>query len=254
MESLQKDFLPPDLWPLLQSAGFAGSIAVQARQSVRETAWLLELADQYPFVRGVIGWVDLCSPQLQRQLEQFASHPRFCGVRHVVHDEPDDLFMLREDFARGIELLAEFNLAYDLLLFPTHLRPACDLVARFPRQRFVLDHIAKPRIKDGVMEPWATDIRRLAAFPNVSCKVSGMVTEAQWHAWRSADFLPYLDIVFETFGADRVMIGSDWPVCTLSAPYGQVISVVTEYIRRLSIHEQEMVLGKNVSQFYCIHG
>lgn len=254
MESLQKDFLPPDLWPLLQSAGFAGSIAVQARQSVRETAWLLELADQYPFVRGVIGWVDLCSPQLQRQLEQFASHPRFCGVRHVVHDEPDDLFMLREDFACGIELLAEFNLAYDLLLFPTHLRPACDLVARFPRQRFVLDHIAKPRIKDGVMEPWATDIRRLAAFPNVSCKVSGMVTEAQWHAWRSADFLPYLDIVFETFGADRVMIGSDWPVCTLSAPYGQVISVVTEYIRRLSIHEQEMVLGKNVSQFYCIHG
>ena len=253
MEALHRDFLPSDLQPLLQSIGFGGSIAVQARQSVLETAWLLELADQYPFIRGVVGWVDLCNPQLRQQLEQFAPHRRFCGVRHVIHDEPDDQFMLREDFGHGIGLLAEFNLAYDLLLFPRHLRPACDLVARYPRQRFVLDHVAKPRIKDGVMEPWARDIRRLAAFPNISCKASGMVTEAQWHAWKPADFSPYLDIVFEAFGTDRVMIGSDWPVCTLSAPYEQVMSVVTDYIRRLTIDEQEKVLGKNASEYYRVH-
>lgn len=253
MESLRRDFLPADLLPLLQSIGFDGSIAVQARQSVQETAWLLELADQYAFIRGVVGWLDLCGPALKQQLERFAEHGKFCGVRHVIHDEPDDLFMLREDFSRGIGLLAEFNLAYDLLLFPRHLRPAADLVARHPRQRFVLDHIAKPHIKDGVMEPWIVDIRRLAYFSNVACKISGMVTEADWHNWKPDDFTPYLDVVFEAFGADRVMIGSDWPVCTVSAPFHRVMSVAMDYVRRLSDHEQKRVLGQNALTFYRIY-
>jgi L-fuconolactonase len=252
MELLRRDFLPDDLLPLLQSIGLDGSIAVQARQSVEETAWLLELADQNAFIRGVVGWVNLSGPKLEQQLQCFAVHKKFCGVRHVIHDEPDDLFMLREDFRRGIGLLAEFNLAYDLLLFPRHLRLAADLAARFPRQRFVLDHIAKPHIKDGVMEPWGEDIRRLAGFPNVACKVSGMVTEADWRGWKPVDFAPYLEAVFEAFGADRVMIGSDWPVCTVSAPYKRVMSIVMDYVRRLSVHEQKMVLGQNAIAFYRI--
>ncbi|MBZ5495659.1 MAG: amidohydrolase family protein [Acidobacteriia bacterium] len=253
MELLRRDFLPADFLPLLQSIGFDGSIAVQARQSVQETAWLLELADQYAFIRGVVGWLDLCGPELKQQLERFAEHGKFCGVRHVIHDEPDDLFMLREDFSRGIGLLAEFNLAYDLLLFPRHLRPAADLVARHSRQRFVLDHIAKPHVKDGVMEPWVEDIRRLAHFSNVACKISGMVTEADWHNWKPDDFTPYLDVVFEAFGADRIMIGSDWPVCTVSAPFHRVMSMAMDYVRRLSDHEQKRVLGKNALTFYRIY-
>ncbi len=252
MELLRSDFLPADLLPPLQSIGFDGSIAVQARQSIEETIWLLALADQHAFIRGVVGWVDLCDPQLKQQLERFAVHDKFCGVRHVLHDEPDDRFMLREDFRGGIGFLAEFNLAYDLLLFPRHLRPAADLVARFPRQRFVLDHIAKPPIKDGVMEPWGRDIRQLAGFPNVSCKISGMVTEADWHGWKAGDFTPYLDVVFEAFGANRVMIGSDWPVCTVSAPYDRVMSITMDYTGQLSDHEQKMVLGQNASAFYGI--
>ena len=250
MDVLKKDHLPPDLLPLLQSAGFGGTLAVQARQVLEETRWLLNLSDQFPFIKGVVGWVDLRSPQLRQQLEQLAAHPKLRGVRHVVHDEPDDQFMLREDFVRGIGLLAEFGLTYDLLLFPKHLPTACELVRQFPGQRFVLDHIAKPRIKDGIVEPWAADLRKLAAFPNVWAKVSGMVTEANWRAWKPSDFAPYLDVVFEAFGTQRIMIGSDWPVCTVAATYGQVMSIVTDYIGRFSLDEQKMVLGENAHSFY----
>ena len=252
METLKRDHLPPDLLPLLQSAGFDGTIAVQARQVLEETRWLLELADQYSFIKGVVGWVDLRSPQLHQQLEPFAAHPKLRGVRHVVHDEPDDQFMLREDFVRGIGLLSEFGLTYDLLLFPKHLPVACELVKRFPHQRFVLDHIAKPLIKDGILEPWATDLRKLAAFPNVFCKVSGMVTEANWQAWEPADFTPYLAVVLDVFGAERVMIGSDWPVCTVAATYEQVISIVADYIRQFSPDQQKRILGENARRFYGI--
>jgi L-fuconolactonase len=252
MDILKKDHLPPDLSPLLQSAGFDGTIAVQARQVLEETRWLLELADQYPFIKGVVGWVDLRSPQLRQQLEPLAAHPKLRGVRHVVHDEPDDQFMLREDFVRGIGLLAEFGLTYDLLLFPKHLPVACELAKQFSGQRFVLDHIAKPLIKDGILEPWATDLRKLAAFPNVFCKVSGMVTEANWRVWQPSDFAPYLDVVFGAFGVKRIMIGSDWPVCTVSADYGQVMSIVMDYIHQFSFDEQKMVLGENARSFYEI--
>jgi L-fuconolactonase len=250
MEILKKDHLPDDLLPLLRAVGFDGTVAVQARQTLEETRWLLELADQYPFIKGVVGWVDLRSPRLREQLERFSPHPKLRGVRHVVHDEPDDRFMLREDFVRGIGMLADFGLTYDLLLFAKHLPVACELVGMFPEQPFVLDHISKPPIKDGILEPWATDLRRLAAFPNVTCKASGMVTEADWHAWKPEDFAPYLDVVFEAFGTQRVMIGSDWPVCTVAGTYPQVMQVTLDYVAQLSETEQADVLGNNANRSY----
>jgi L-fuconolactonase len=167
-----------------------------------------------------------------------------------VQDEPDERFMLGENFCRGIGVLAEFELVYDLLIFPKHLAVACDLVARFPEQSFVLDHIAKPFIRRGALEPWDTGIRRLAAFPSVCCKVSGMVTEADWDEWRTADFVPYLDIVFEAFSPERIMFGSDWPVCTVAASYGSVVGIVSEYVSRLSEHEQASVWGGTAARVY----
>ena len=223
---------------------------MQARQTLEETQWLLELADRYPFIKGVVGWVDLRAPELPEQLERFCAHPRLRGVRHVVQDEPDDEFMLREDFVRGIGTLADFGLTYDILIFPRHLPVACELVERFPDQSFVLDHIAKPLIREGKVAPWDAGIRRLAPYPNVWCKVSGMVTEADWHRWQPTDFRPYLDVVFEAFGPRRIMVGSDWPVCTLAGSYADVIALVSDYIQQLSVAEQADVWGQTATRFY----
>ena len=250
VEILKKDHLPADLAPLLESADIGGTVAVQARQTLAETEWLLQLADNYSLIKGIVGWVDLRSPELQGQLERFCAHPRFRGVRHVVQDEPDDRFMLREDFIRGLGMLAEFDLTYDILIFPRHLPVACELVARFPDQRFVLDHIAKPLIKDGEVTPWDADMRRLTAFPSVFCKVSGMVTEADWHQWQPADFRPYLDVVFAAFGSRRIMFGSDWPVCTLAGTYADVVEIVSDYVQQLSEEEQADVWGETARRFY----
>jgi L-fuconolactonase len=250
MDVLRRDYLPAEFRRLMQSAGFEGSVAVQARQVPEETAWLLELADAHSFIKGVVGWVDLCSADLRSQLERYASHRALRGVRHVVHDEPDDLFMLREDFMAGIGQLAGFDLVYELLLFPRHLPTARRLVECFPDQRFVLDHIGKPPIRKKLPEPWATDIRTLAGLPNVFCKVSGMVTEADWEAWKVEGLTPYLDVVFEAFGTPRLMVGSDWPVCTVAAPYSRVMAVVTDYLGRFSQAEQEMVLEGNARRIY----
>jgi L-fuconolactonase len=250
MESLQRDYLPPDLAPLLKAAAIDGTIAVQARQTLEESYWLLELADQYPFNHGVVGWVDLRSPRVEEDLEKLSRHRKFRGVRHIVHDEPDDRFMLREDFLRGLGRLAGFGLTYDLLLFPRHLPVACEVVKRFPEQTFVLDHISKPLIKAHRLEPWATDIRRLASFPNVACKISGMVTEADWKHWQARDFPPYLDVVLECFGTKRLMVGSDWPVCTLAASYGQVMQIAGDFIGKLSKDEQAAVWGENAKRIY----
>ena len=252
METLQKDYLPPDLAPLLRSAEIDGTVAVQARQCLEESQWLLELADQHPFIKGVVGWVDLCCLRVDEQLSQFARHRKFRGVRHIVHDEPDDQFILREDFIRGIGCLAKYKLTYDLLLLPRHLSVACELVKRFPEQRFVVDHLSKPLIKTHELSPWEADIRRLAAFPNVSCKISGMVTEADWQHWKPADFTPYLDIVLECFGPRRLMVGSDWPVCTLAASYSQVMNIPAEFVKQLSADEQAAVWGGSAEHFYGI--
>lgn len=250
MASLRRDFLPRDLKPLLAAEGFEGSIAVQARQTLEETRWLLELADENDFIKGVVGWVDLSSPELAAQLERFSKGSRLVGVRHVLHDEADDQFMLRPEFRRGIARLANYGLTYDLLLFPKHLPVAVKLVREFPRQKFVLDHIAKPRIVAGVIDPWDRDLRELAKYENVWCKVSGMVTEASWKEWNEADFRPYLNVVFEAFGAGRIMVGSDWPVCTVSASYAQTMSIVKDYIENFGPEEQDAVLGRNCAKFY----
>jgi L-fuconolactonase len=250
MEVLGQDRLPEDLVPLLDSAGVDGTVAVQARQTLVETEWLLDLAEQHPFIQGVVGWVDLCGDGLREQLERFSSYPKFRGIRHVVQDEPDEAFMLREDFSQGLGLLAEFGVAYDILIFPRHLAVACDVVERFPKQRFVLDHIAKPLIKEAVVEPWASEIQRLATFPNVSCKVSGLVTEADWGRWRPSDFWPYLDVVLEAFGPNRIMFGSDWPVCNLAATYADVVGIISSYVESLSLDEQTDIWGRTAERFY----
>lgn len=247
---LQVDYLPPDLAPLMAETGIHGTVAVQARQVVDETDYLLALADEYDFIRGVVGWVDMRADDVAAQLERYAAHPRMSGVRHIVHDEADDRLMLGGNFLSGLAQLEAYGLTYDLLLYPRHLPIAIDVVKQFPNQRFVLDHIAKPFIKDGIVEPWASEIRKLAAFENVWCKVSGMVTEATWGAWTQEDYRPYLDVVFECFGVGRLMFGSDWPVCTLSGSYSEVEGIMANYIATLSSDEQAAIMGKNASCFY----
>ena len=252
MAVLRRDFLPSDLQPLLEAEGFNGSIAVQARQCLEETRWLLELANQNDVVKGVVGWVDLCAPDLTGQLDQFASNSKLVGVRHVVQDEPDDEFMLRPDFRRGIARLAEYSLAYDILVYPRQLPAAIKFVREFPNQRFVLDHIAKPLIGQGRIAPWDRDIRELAKSENVCCKLSGMVTEANWHDWKFANFRPYLDCVLDAFSPSRLMIGSDWPVCTVSAPYSRTMALVRDFIAELTSTEQEAILGGKCAAFYRV--
>ena len=250
MDELKCDRLPADLAPLLQSAHLDGSVAVQARSTLEETEWLLQLADQNPFIKGVVGWVDVCSPDVRAQLERVSVRKKLRGVRHIVQSEPDDQFMLRQDFRRGIGLLAEFGLAYDILVFPRHLPAAYELVAAFPNQVFVLDHIAKPFVKEHVLSPWDAHIRRLALLPNVYCKVSGLLTEADWKNWRPTDFFPYLDVVLQAFGPQRSMFGSDWPVCTLAGSYAEVTSLVEEYARNLSESELAQVWGETAARAY----
>ncbi len=246
---LHRDWLPGDLAPLLAAAGVDGCIAVQARQTVEESRWLLTLADHAPIVKGVVGWVDLRSPEVDAQLAELAAHPRFVGVRHVVQDEADD-FMLGADFLRGIAALHAHGMTYDILIQPRQLPSAIALAQRFPEQPFVLDHLAKPPIKAGTLSPWREQIRELAKAPNVLCKLSGMVTEADQKAWQPADFRPYLDVVFEAFGEDRLMYGSDWPVCLLAAEYAQVFALVRDWLAPLSAAAQDKILGGNAARFY----
>lgn len=249
---LRRDYLPEDLQPLLTASGFDGSIAVQARQSLEETEWLLSLAERHDFIKGVVGWVDLRSPDLENQLAHFGRHPKLVGVRHVIHDEPDDDFMLRADFRRGLARLADYGLAYDLLIFAKHLPAAFQLVQEFPAQRFVLDHIAKPDIRGRAMSPWDQGIRKLAQLPNVSCKLSGLVTEAEWQRWQPSDYAAYLDLICAAFGTGRLMIGSDWPVCTLSSPYGATLGIVAHYIERFPPVVRQRILGGNCARAYGI--
>ncbi|TVQ26830.1 MAG: amidohydrolase [Spirochaetaceae bacterium] len=251
-DSIRKPFLPDDLAPLLDSIGFDGSVAVQARRTIEETEWLLELAAVYPRIYGVVGWLDLCSPSVGEQIDHYAANPAFVGVRHSVHDDPDTNFVRRADFQNGVSLLEPAGLTYDLILFPRHLRTAMDLVDSFPNQRFVIDHFARPPIATGVVEPWARDLRDIARRDNVWCKLSGMVTEADIHAWKADDFTPYLEVVLEAFGPNRLMIGSDWPVCTLAGAYRPVMELVTDYAKRLSPDEQAAILGGTAVEFYGI--
>ena len=249
---LHRSWLPADLATLQSPLGFAGSVAVQARQSVAESDWLLGLADADSRVKAVVGWVDLRSADVAHDLERLARHPKFAGVRHVVQEEPDDSFMVRPEFVRGIAQLAALGLTYDILIFPKQLAAAIELVAKFPEQPFVLDHIAKPQIKAGKLSPWREQITALAASGNVMCKVSGLVTEADHGAWKAQDFRPYLDVVFEAFGVERIMWGSDWPVCLFAASYEQTLRLVEDYTDGFSDEEKAAVFGGNCARFYGI--
>lgn len=250
MERLARDHLPADLAAVAAPAGIRGSVAVQARQTVAESDWLLGLAAADPFIRGVVGWVDLRSERVDDDLARLAAHERFVGVRHVVQDEPDPRFLLGEAFVRGVGRLARHGLTYDLLLYPQQLPAAVELATRLPEQPFVLDHLAKPRIRTGEIDSWRRDIRALARHPHVCCKVSGLVTEAAWRGWKPAEFTPYLDTVLEAFGPSRLMFGSDWPVCLLAAEYADVVAIPREHFARLSPAEREAIWGGTATRFY----
>lgn len=248
--ALHRDWLPDDLAREQAPLGLHGSIAVQARQSLAESEWLLSLADRDERIRGVVGWVDLRADTVEDDLAALSAHPKFVSVRHVVQDEPDDRFLLGEHFLRGLGKLRRFGLTYDLLLYPRQLPAAIELVRQFPQQAFVLDHLAKPEIRTGGMEPWSEQIRELAKHENVFCKVSGMVTEADHRCWKRSDLRPYLDVTFEAFGVDRLMWGSDWPVCLLAAGYEEVFALVEEYTRSFTQAERNALFGGNARRFY----
>jgi L-fuconolactonase len=250
MKVLRRDYLPAGLWPELQRNSFHGSIAVQARQTLTETQWLLELADQNPFIKGVVGWIDLCAADAEQQILKFVKNPRFVGVRHIIQDEPDEAFMLRAEFINGLRCLQKYDLTYDLLIFPKHLTNAIKLVDQFPGMRFVIDHLAKPLIKKQIISSWREGLIEIAHYPNTWCKISGMVTEADWQNWKYEDFVPYLDTVLESFGPDRVLIGSDWPVCTLAGNYHKVIAIVLRFIEKYSSGQQAAILGQNAKNVY----
>ena len=249
---LHRDWLPEDLEGEQAKVEMRGSVAVQARQTIEESRWLMELAERHPQIRAVVGWVDLCADDVEGQLATFAPHQKFAGVRHVVQDEPDEQFMLREAFLRGIAKLRQFALTYDILIYPKQLPAAIELAARFPEQPFVLDHIAKPHIRDGTLSPWREQVHELAQARNVFCKVSGMITEASHHEWKPDDFRPYLDEVFEAFPVDRLMWGSDWPVCLLAGSYEQVFQLVDTYTAHLASPQREALFGGTAARFYGI--
>ena len=247
---LRRDFLPSDLEPILRSSGVTGVVSVQARQKLEETHWLLELAAQQDFIKGVVGWVPLIAKELPKILEGLAANPRLKGVRHVLHDEPDGDYMLRDDFNCGITLLRRFNLVYDILIFERHLPQTIEFVDRHPHQIFVVDHVAKPRIAAGILEPWRKNIRELAARPNVYCKLSGAVTEADHQSWRDSDLQPYLDVTLECFRPQRMMFGSDWPVCLLASQYARWVETVEKMIGKLSNDERNAIWSGTAVKVY----
>jgi len=251
MKVIRKDFLPADLQKIMKVNKMEGAVSVQASQTLLETKRLLKYAEENEFIKGVVGWVDLCGKDVEDQLRKFISYEKFVGVRHIVQGEPDIRFLLRPYFMRGIDLLKKYNLTYDILIYPKHLPVAMEFASQFPDQSFVLDHMAKPFIKTSTLEPWRSEIEKLARLPNVYCKVSGMVTEANWSGWQKKDFQPYLEIVYKSFGEDRIMFGSDWPVCLVAASYDQVVDIVTSYFKaKLSDQAMNKLMGLNCINFY----
>jgi L-fuconolactonase len=249
MCTIRRDFLPEHLRSELAATHIDGVVSVQARQSLAETQWLLEYASQYDFIKGVVGWVELVSPKVGAQLERCAANGKFKSVRHVVQGEPDD-FILRDDFNRGICELKRFGLAYDILIFERHLPQTIKFVDKHQNQLFVLDHIAKPRIKENVLEPWRKNIRELARRKNVFCKVSGMATEADYQKWTEDQLRPYFDTVLESFGPNRLMFGSDWPVCVLACRYERWHETVRGWAGQLSNAERDRIFGGTAIEAY----
>jgi L-fuconolactonase len=250
MDVLRRDFLPSDLAPVAKATGIGGTVAVQARQTMEETEWLLSLTAENPLIRGVVGWAPLISERAEESIERLAANSHLKGLRHVLHDEPDDNYMLRPDFLRGVGLLERRNLVYDILIFERHLPQTLEFVDRFPGQTFVVDHVAKPRIREGVMEPWRTRMIELARRPNVYCKISGMVTEADWKKWRVEHLRPYFETVVEAFGPRRVMFGSDWPVVLLGSEYSLWADTVRSLAAKLSAEERDALFRGTAASVY----
>jgi len=249
MQKIQKDFLPEDLLWLLTENNFEGCVAVQASQSEEETKFLVELAKNNDFIKGVVGWADLCSKNIAERLGYFSIQEKIKGFRHVVQGEPDD-FMLRKDFRNGIAALKQYNYTYDILIFHRQLPATINLIQTFPDQAFVIDHIAKPDIKSGDILSWKKGIEEIAKHENVLCKISGMVTEADWNLWKADDLKPYLDVVFDNFSIDKLMFGSDWPVCNVAADYTTVVKTLENYISHFSIEDQNKIWYQNAKLFY----
>jgi L-fuconolactonase len=252
MSVIQRNFYPEDLQPTLQQNGIDACIAVQADQSLSETRFLLDLATKNDFVKAVVGWIDLQADAIDEQLSEWKSDKKLAGFRHVLQAEPDTEYMLRPSFLRGISKLKKHGFTYDILIFPKHLVTVQKFVAQFSDQPFVLDHIAKPYIKAGLIDDWKRDIKSLAKFENLQCKVSGIITEADWKRWNYEQIKPFLDVVFDTFGTDRIMFGSDWPVCLVAGDYSQVKVVIETYMKGFSVSEKAKVFGENAARFYGI--
>jgi len=249
MAAIRRDFLPADLQPLLRGARIDATVAVQARQSLEETEWLLELAREHDWIAGVVGWVPLVDSKVDEILERFSSDAKLKGVRHVLQGEADR-YMQREDFHAGIARLGQYSLVYDVLILERQLAAAIELVDRHPAQLFVLDHVAKPLIAAQELEPWRAQIRELARRPHVTCKLSGMVTEADYDAWAPDDLRPYVETVLDAFGPARLLFGSDWPVCTVASSYTRWINVVHDFVGQLSVDEQKAIFGGNATKIY----
>ncbi|MBZ4034121.1 amidohydrolase family protein [Flavobacterium sp. 17A] len=252
MQNIQRDFLPEDLEPILKENQFEGCVAVQASQSEEETHFLLDLASKNDFIKGVVGWIDLRNENIEERLQFFSNQKKLKGFRHVVQGEPDD-FMFGEAFRNGIKALKSFDYTYDILIFERQLPAAISLVKDFPNQRFVIDHIAKPDIKSGSIDSWKKGIEEIAKYDNVYCKISGMVTEADWKNWKPEDLKPYLDVVFENFSADKLMYGSDWPVLNVASDYTEVVKTLEDYIAKFSIEDQNKIWFENVITFYNLN-
>jgi L-fuconolactonase len=250
MSALKRDFLPEELAAEYRTHGIDASVAVQVDQSEEETLFLLDLARSNPQIAGVVGWVDLVSARIDERLHFFSQHKKLRGFRHIAQSERDDRFLVHSNFVRGVSQLRQFGFTYDILIYPKQLPAALELVSKFPEQRFVIDHLAKPEIKTKNSEFWATHMRRIAENTNVYCKLSGLATEADWRNWRPADFTPYLDVVLDAFGPDRLMFGSDWPVCLLAASYGQVKQIVEDSVRGYTVEQKENIFGGNAIRFY----
>lgn len=250
MAVIKKDFLPFDLKPVLKENGFEGCVTVQSDQSEAENEFQLNNAELYDFIKGVVGWADLSSPCVEERLEYYSQFEKMKGFRHVLQGEKDRAYMLQPSFMKGVGLLKKYSFTYDILIFPDQLKYTTDFVKAFPDQPFVIDHIAKPGIKDKKIEEWKKDIEKIASYENVYCKISGMITEADWKKWKKEEIYPYIDTVIEAFGIDRVMFGSDWPVCLVAGSYEKVAGMARDYIASFSKNEKDLFFGGNAIKFY----
>lgn len=250
MSVIKRDFLPNDLEIEMAAAGVSGAVSVQASQTLEETRWLLKLAKENAFIKGVVGWAPLIEANVMERLAELKSNPKLVGIRHVLQDEPDDFYMLREDFNRGIRALKALGLPYDILIFERHLPQTIEFVDRHEEQVFVLDHLAKPRVKQRDLSPWKENIRELAKRPNVYCKLSGLATEADYQSWTPEQLKPYIETVLSAFGPRRTMFGSDWPVCLLAVRYKQWLDIVADAISSISASEQDWVWAGTATEAY----